>query len=168
MLENADGGTEGSLISALDHCATVMGKRRLRAWLCRPMARIADITARQDAVADFMGWPASEAAQTARCTLSGKTEAAWLSQQDADYLLMRLDMITFIIDEARGLQGVLWEPSAPRYTAQALGIPAHLAVPEQLSQTLREGNLQQAMTWQQQCQRTNSLPGNDLVTVFPR
>lgn len=76
VLENADGGTEGSLISALDHCATVMGKRRLRAWLCRPMARIAGIVARQDAVADFMDWPASEAAQTARCTLSGETEGS--------------------------------------------------------------------------------------------
>lgn len=90
VLENADGGTEGSLISALDHCATVMGKRRLRAWLCRPMARIGDITARQDAVADFMGWPASEAAQTARCTLSGKTEAARLSQPHAETCLSEL------------------------------------------------------------------------------
>ena len=73
VLENADGGTEGSLMAALDQCATVMGKRRLRAWLCRPMARIANIVARQDAVADFMGWPASAAAQPARCTLSGET-----------------------------------------------------------------------------------------------
>ena len=35
VLENTEGGTEGSLMSALDMCATVMGKRRLRAWLCR-------------------------------------------------------------------------------------------------------------------------------------
>ena len=70
VLENTEGGTEGSLMASLDMCATVMGKRRLRAWLCRPMARIADIVARQDAVADLMG-PASEAAQAARDTLSG-------------------------------------------------------------------------------------------------
>ena len=74
VLENADGGTEGSLISALDHCATVMGRRRLRAWLCRPMARIGAIVARQDAVADFMEWPAREAAQAAQRALSGETE----------------------------------------------------------------------------------------------
>ncbi len=74
VLENTDGGTEGSLLRALDHCATVMGKRRLRAWLCRPMARIPDIVARQDAVADLMGYPASEAVMNAQCTLSGETQ----------------------------------------------------------------------------------------------
>jgi DNA mismatch repair protein MSH6 len=69
VLENTEGGTEGSLMASLDMCATVMGKRRLRAWLCRPMARIGDIVARQEAVADLMS--ASEAAQAARSTLSG-------------------------------------------------------------------------------------------------
>ena len=71
VLENTDGGTEGSLMSAMDMCTTVMGKRRLRAWLCRPMARIADIAERQDAVADLMG-PAAQAAQAARDALSGE------------------------------------------------------------------------------------------------
>ena len=70
VLENTEGGTEGSLMSALDMCATVMGKRRLRAWLCRPMARIADIAERQDAVEDLMG-PAAQAAQAAQDALSG-------------------------------------------------------------------------------------------------
>ncbi|EIE20176.1 hypothetical protein COCSUDRAFT_18682, partial [Coccomyxa subellipsoidea C-169] len=49
VLENTEGGSAGSLVACLDMCTTVMGKRQLRAWLCRPMARIADITARQDA-----------------------------------------------------------------------------------------------------------------------
>ena len=31
----------------LDHCCTPFGRRRLRQWLCRPLYRIADITARQ-------------------------------------------------------------------------------------------------------------------------
>jgi DNA mismatch repair protein MSH6 len=70
VLENTDGGAAGSLLSALDMCTTVMGKRRLRAWLCRPLARIPDITARQDAVEELMG-PAGQAAQTARDALSG-------------------------------------------------------------------------------------------------
>ena len=70
VLENTEGGTEGSLMTALDMCATVMGKRRLRAWLCRPMARIAHIAERQDAIADLMG-PAAQAAQAARDALSG-------------------------------------------------------------------------------------------------
>ena len=71
VLENTDGGATGSLIACLDMCSTVMGKRQLRAWLCRPMARIPDITARQDAVAELMG-AAAEAAQAARSALTGK------------------------------------------------------------------------------------------------
>ena len=81
MLENTDSGTEGSLMSALDMCTTVMGKRRLRAWLCRPMARIADIVQRQDAVADLMG-PAADAAQSARDALSGETS------HDRNYIVL--------------------------------------------------------------------------------
>jgi hypothetical protein len=71
VLENTEGGATGSLVACLDMCTTVMGKRQLRAWLCRPMARIDDITARQDAVAELMG-PAADAAQAARTALTGK------------------------------------------------------------------------------------------------
>jgi hypothetical protein len=50
VLENALGGTAGSLLALLDHCATPFGRRRLRRWLTRPLLRAADITRRQDAV----------------------------------------------------------------------------------------------------------------------
>jgi len=50
VLENALGGTQGSLLGLLDHCVTPFGRRRLRRWLTRPLYRIADITRRQDAV----------------------------------------------------------------------------------------------------------------------
>lgn len=50
VLENAMGGTQGSLLGLLDHCTTPFGRRRLRRWLTRPLYRIADITRRQDAV----------------------------------------------------------------------------------------------------------------------
>eukprot|EP00887_Chlorella_sp_A99_P007330 scaffold2.g7330.t1 len=70
VLENAEGGATGSLLAALDHCVTPAGRRRLRQWLCRPLHRIADIEARQDAVADLMG-PAEDAACTARKLFSG-------------------------------------------------------------------------------------------------
>jgi DNA mismatch repair ATPase MutS len=50
VLENALGGTQGSLLGLLDHCTTPFGRRRLRRWLTRPLYRIADITRRQDAV----------------------------------------------------------------------------------------------------------------------
>lgn len=47
---NSNGGTEGTLFANLDHCVTNSGRRCLRAWLCRPLARVCDIQARQDAV----------------------------------------------------------------------------------------------------------------------
>lgn len=50
VLENALGGTQGSLLGLLDHCATPFGRRRLRRWLTRPLYRISDINRRQDAV----------------------------------------------------------------------------------------------------------------------
>jgi DNA mismatch repair ATPase MutS len=59
VLENALGGTQGSLLGLLDHCTTPFGRRRLRRWLTRPLFRISDITRRQDAVevrAWLAGW----------------------------------------------------------------------------------------------------------------
>lgn len=70
ILENSEGGTAGTLLAALDHCTTPFGRRRLRQWLCRPLCRVADIVARQDAVADLMG-PAEDAAGAARKALAG-------------------------------------------------------------------------------------------------
>ena len=65
MLENSEGGLQGTLLAALNNCLTPVGRRRLRQWLCRPLYRIPDITARQDAVADLMA-VAEEAAGGAR------------------------------------------------------------------------------------------------------
>jgi DNA mismatch repair ATPase MutS len=50
ILENALGGTQGSLLGLLDHCCTPFGRRRLRRWLTRPLYRTKDIERRQDAV----------------------------------------------------------------------------------------------------------------------
>jgi DNA mismatch repair protein MSH6 len=70
IMENSEGGVAGTLLAALDHCATPFGRRRLRGWLCRPLCRVADIEARQDAIADLMG-PGEEAAGNARRALAG-------------------------------------------------------------------------------------------------
>ncbi|MGB1624475.1 MAG: DNA mismatch repair protein MutS, partial [Candidatus Poseidoniaceae archaeon] len=45
------GEHEGSLVAAVGRCRTAMGRRRLRAWLLRPLTDLAAIHARQDAVA---------------------------------------------------------------------------------------------------------------------
>jgi DNA mismatch repair ATPase MutS len=55
VLENAKGGTAGTLLGLLDHCATPFGRRRLRAWLSRPLYRASDVALRQDAVGELMG-----------------------------------------------------------------------------------------------------------------
>ncbi|KAL4857543.1 DNA mismatch repair protein 6 [Chlorella vulgaris] len=73
VLENSEGGTEGTLLAALNNCVTPAGRRRLRQWLCRPLAAIPDIEARQDAVAALLG-PAEEAAATARSLFKGVSD----------------------------------------------------------------------------------------------
>jgi DNA mismatch repair protein MSH6 len=55
VLENARGGAAGTLLGLLDHCATPFGRRRLRAWLSRPLFRAGDVALRQDAVGELMG-----------------------------------------------------------------------------------------------------------------
>lgn len=45
-LQGPEGGREGSLLAFLDHCASAAGRRRLRQWLCRPLARVSEIEER--------------------------------------------------------------------------------------------------------------------------
>ncbi|HXD26060.1 MAG TPA: DNA mismatch repair protein MutS, partial [Propionibacteriaceae bacterium] len=52
------GGTEGSLLSAIDRTRTSMGGRLLRQWLRTPLCDPEHITARQDAIAAFLESPA--------------------------------------------------------------------------------------------------------------
>ncbi|GAX75912.1 hypothetical protein CEUSTIGMA_g3355.t1 [Chlamydomonas eustigma] len=73
VLENAEGGTQGTLVSVMDHCATPFGRRRLKQWLCRPLFRVQDITQRQDAVALLMTY-LSEASGRARKKLSSVSD----------------------------------------------------------------------------------------------
>jgi len=54
VVENAQGRAEGSLLEKVDNCVTSAGRRLLREWLVRPLARRADIERRQDAVASLL------------------------------------------------------------------------------------------------------------------
>ncbi len=51
------GGTEGSLLSAIDRTRTPMGGRLLRQWLRTPLCDLEHITARQSAIAAFLESP---------------------------------------------------------------------------------------------------------------
>lgn len=73
MLENDAGGVHGTLLAATEHCVTGPGRRLLRRWLGRPLARVADIVRRQDAVAALLG-PAADAAREARSKLRGVSQ----------------------------------------------------------------------------------------------
>jgi DNA mismatch repair protein MutS len=53
ILEGAEGSRDGSLLSVLDRTQTVMGARRLRAWLLRPLTALERIQDRLDAVEEF-------------------------------------------------------------------------------------------------------------------
>lgn len=53
VLQGADGTEKGSLFEVLCRCATPMGKRLLKRWLCHPLRNPEDIEARLDAVDDF-------------------------------------------------------------------------------------------------------------------
>ena len=64
VLETTAGGTAGSLLAAMDACATPAGRRKLREWLCKPLGRPHDIAARQDAVQDLMTIAADAAIAT--------------------------------------------------------------------------------------------------------
>ena len=73
VLENESGRKAGTLLGALNRCVTPGGRRLLRAWLLRPLLRVAEITARQDAVAALVG-PAFQAACDARSAFSGEAQ----------------------------------------------------------------------------------------------
>ncbi len=51
------GGTEGTLLDAIDRTRTSMGGRLLRQWLRYPLCDIEHITARQDAIVAFVANP---------------------------------------------------------------------------------------------------------------
>jgi DNA mismatch repair protein MutS len=53
------GGTEGSLLSAIDRTRTSMGGRLLRQWLRTPLCDVEHITARQNAIAALLESPAT-------------------------------------------------------------------------------------------------------------
>jgi DNA mismatch repair protein MutS len=52
------GGTEGSLLSAIDRTRTTMGGRQLRQWLRAPLCELEHILARQGAIAAMLESPA--------------------------------------------------------------------------------------------------------------
>src|SRR5437762_13210597 len=79
ILEGADGGRDGSLLSELDRTVTSMGSRLLRSWLLRPLIAIEPIRDRLDAVEEL----------AFRATERGKFRDTVKAVQDLERLLAR-------------------------------------------------------------------------------
>ncbi|GAA5881916.1 hypothetical protein JCM16303_003463 [Sporobolomyces ruberrimus] len=54
VLQNSQGGTEGTLFQLLSRCITPFGKRLFKIWLCAPLRDVAGINDRLDAVEDLL------------------------------------------------------------------------------------------------------------------
>ncbi|MBN9231159.1 MAG: DNA mismatch repair protein MutS [Legionella sp. 40-6] len=54
LFENAQGGTDNSLISVLDHTASAMGSRLLKRWVGRPLNKPEILRQRQEAIHELM------------------------------------------------------------------------------------------------------------------
>ena len=77
LVSNAEGTTHGTLLERLDHCATAAGRRLLREWLLRPLTRVSDIRARQDAVAALCGEGGEAMVQARRVMGKVPGESRW-------------------------------------------------------------------------------------------
>jgi DNA mismatch repair protein MutS len=79
IVEAAEGGRDGSLLSELDRTVTAMGSRLLRSWLLRPLVALEPICDRLDAVEELL----------ARTSERGKFREACTGVQDLERLVAR-------------------------------------------------------------------------------
>ncbi|KAM0755699.1 DNA mismatch repair protein Msh6 [Meredithblackwellia eburnea MCA 4105] len=57
VLQNSQGGQDGTLFQLLQRCVTPFGKRLFKIWLCAPLRHAGAINARLDAVEDLLANP---------------------------------------------------------------------------------------------------------------
>ena len=84
VVRSAEGGRAGSLLGELDQTVTVMGSRRLRTWLLRPLVNLERVRNRLDAVEEL----------AFRSTERGKLREALKPVQDIERLVARAAMGT--------------------------------------------------------------------------
>ncbi len=117
-----DGKTKGTLLDVIDFTTTAPGGRLLRSWLLRPLRDIAEITARQDAVAEGLG--ATIARREIRETLKGvhdlerlvgKIALAAAHPRDLVALKTSLAPLPAIERELRAFSSVLFKDMSGRW-----------------------------------------------------
>jgi len=151
VLENGEGGKEGTLLAALDSCTSGAGRRRLRGWLCRPLRSADAIRQRQAAVAQLVGVGA-EATGAARKALRAAPDLeralARLSAlaggrgRDAAHVVLYEDAgrkrVQTLLSALRGAQGI-------RKAAAALAAHAHTLTSPLLAALVNEAAEAEAM-----------------------
>ncbi|XP_077560245.1 DNA mismatch repair protein Msh6-like isoform X2 [Haemaphysalis longicornis] len=80
VLENSSGGTEGTLLAAMDFCCTRFGKRRFRLQLCAPPYEVTQIQDSRLAVDNLLAFPEE----------ANKSREVLRSLPDLERLLVRI------------------------------------------------------------------------------
>ena len=104
------GGTEGSLLSAIDRTCTSMGGRLLRQWLRTPLFDLDHVQARQEAIAAFLETPAGLRAVTEKlddvCDIErivGRVSVGRASPRDLAALAKCLKLLPELLDKLQSL-----------------------------------------------------------------
>ena len=114
VVRSAEGGRAGSLLGELDQTVTVMGSRRLRTWLLRPLVNLERVRNRLDAVEEL----------AFRSTERAKLREALKPVQDVERLVARAAMGTAGPRDLLALQRSL--AAVPRLKAILLAFDAPL------------------------------------------
>jgi DNA mismatch repair protein MutS len=104
------GGTEGSLLSAIDRTRTTMGSRLLRQWLRTPLCDVEHITARQGAIAALLESPSALKAVVEKlddvCDIEriiGRIAVGRASPRDLSALSRCLNSLPGLLDKLQSL-----------------------------------------------------------------
>ncbi len=116
IVEAAEGGRDGSLLSELDRTVTAMGSRLLRSWLLRPLVALEPIRDRLDAVEELVS----------RTSERGRLRQACSGVQDLERLVARAALGTAGPRDLAGLKQSL--AAVPRVRALLADFRAPLMV----------------------------------------
>ena len=143
------GEHEGSLVAAVGRCRTAMGRRRLRAWLLRPLTDLDAIHARQDAVASLSR--SSRRLDGVRTALTGMRDLERLATLAGHGRANARDLVAtgLALDRLPALQRACEETDDGLLNALGEGLDVLSALADRLARTLvdapplsvREGGL---------------------------
>jgi DNA mismatch repair protein MutS len=145
------GGTEGSLLSAVDQTSTTMGARLLRQWLRYPLTDVEHIVARQESIAALLANPAAarEVAEMLSAVCDVERVVARLAvnralPRDLAALARTLAGIPPAVERLRGLGAAMElfdELSGLTAPAQEVGQYLRAAILPEPAANLREGGV---------------------------